>query len=294
MEHIGTGFGYHEKALRFSDQWHTFITLNKRGGMNTPMVEQHWHDYYELLYIKKGRCMEIVNGITDPMEEGDIALIKPGAQHATTSLTEQCEILVILFYLPGINYDNAIALQSEYILPFLHSKPHEGCIYSRSYREDKQIIYIAHMIENEFMMKEKGFRIIVQGLLYQILGLLVREDKFEEQSEVPSSQLEIIRNACKYIESNYSGDIRLKTVAAMQGYTSEYFSSLFANVVGRSYKSYCEYVRLSVAEQLLRKNTSISDTAEHVGYQSVSGFTRAFKRVKGYSPQQNYVTELPY
>ena len=43
-------------------------------------------------------------------------------------------------------------------------------------------------------------------------------------------------------------------------------------------------------EQLLRQKVSIQETAERVGYESASGFIRAYKRVKNCSPQHTQST----
>lgn len=291
MTYNGNIVGYREENLRYSDKWLTSVLINRRAENGVEMVGLHWHDYYELLYIQEGAARQVVNGAEERMEAGDIVLIKPGAQHATYADCEDgCSILVLLFFLPGLNFENMLSIGSKYLIPFLHSDPTNGGIYSHVGRDDKQVIYIAHQIEAEFHLQEKGTEVIIQGLLYQLLGHLIRDGKFEDPHEVPSGQLDVVRRVCEHIETNYAGDIRLRTVADLFGYTPEYFSKLFSSVVGRSYKSYCEFVRMSVAEQLLRQKVSVQETAELVGYESASGFIRAYKRIKNCSPQHTQST----
>lgn len=274
--------GRREQNLKHGDGWSMRVAEN-RVNSACMMVDVHWHEYYELLYIKRGEALEIVNGAEERMQEGDIVLIMPGAQHSTIALSEDgCAILVLVFYLPGMNFDSLLALESDYVLPFLNSGPG---VYSHIGRDDAGIMYIAHQIEQEFRLQRPGHQVMLRGLLYQLLGHLIREGKFAERRELPGGHLEVVRSVCRYIEDNYGGDLRLKTVADRFGYSPEYFSRLFSGVVGRSYRSYCEYVRLSVAERLLRQQLSLQEIAEQVGYESVSGFVRAYRRVKGSSPQ---------
>lgn len=291
LERTSNTIGYREDRLRYSDKCLTHTLLNHHNKKGDCMVDLHWHDYYELLYVKEGSAIQVVNGAQELMEVGDIALIKPGAQHATYAVGENgCNMLVVLFFLPGLNFENMLSIGSEFLMPFLQSDPRTGGVYSHIGRDDKQVIYITHQIETELYLQEKGFEVVIQGLLYQMLGLLIRDGKFENPHAVPSGQLDVVRRVCKHIEANCGNDIRLRTVASMFGYTPEYFSKLFSSVVGRSYKSYCEFVRMSVAEQLLRQKLSVQETANRVGYESVSGFIRAYKRIKNCSPQHTQET----
>lgn len=291
MEVLGNAIGYREDKLRYSDMKLTHTLINHHYNKGDCMVGLHWHDYYELLYVKDGAAVQVVNGAQERMEVGDIVLIKPGAQHATYAVGENgCNMLVVLFYLPGLNFENMLSIGSKYMMPFLQSDPHTGGVYSHIGRDDKQVIYIAHQIEAELQLQERAYEVVIQGLLYQMLGHLIRDGKFESPHAVPSGQLDVVRRVCDYIEKNYGGDVRLRTVSDMFGYTPEYFSKLFSSVVGRSYRSYCEFVRMGVAEQLLRQKVGVEETAEQVGYESVSGFIRAYKRIKKCSPQHTQAT----
>ncbi|NVK74029.1 MAG: AraC family transcriptional regulator [Oceanospirillaceae bacterium] len=66
------------------------------------------------------------------------------------------------------------------------------------------------------------------------------------------------------------------------------FSARFSLLVGCSVKSYLTKWRMNLAYQRLKhKNVPLIELAEELGYNSEAAFSRAFKRVKGFSPTQH-------
>jgi len=62
------------------------------------------------------------------------------------------------------------------------------------------------------------------------------------------------------------------------------FFKRFSEISGQSPSLFLLMVRMKIAAQLLRQGRSIAQTAEKVGYQSESAFSRAFKKVIGQQP----------
>ena len=258
-------------------------SVEEAGVMALP----HWHDYYELLYIISGQSIQVINGFTETMDEGDIVLINPGAQHTTTAVTaDGCDILVVQFYLPGVNFDNLLCPDSQYITPFVQGGPSHRGYYSHIGRDNAAILYIAHQILAEHRMGLKGHETIIKGLLYQLLGYLIRDGRFDVTTQANSEQLKAVHAVCRYVEKRYADDVSLKAVAAHVGYTAEYLSKLFKKVTGRHYKAYCDYVRMNQAERLLHEGgISLSEVAARVGCRGAADLSRVYKRVFGCSPK---------
>jgi len=62
------------------------------------------------------------------------------------------------------------------------------------------------------------------------------------------------------------------------------FFKRFSKIAGQSPNFFLVMVRMKLAAQLLRQGSSITQTAEKVGYQSESAFSRAFKKIVGQQP----------
>ena len=81
--------------------------------------------------------------------------------------------------------------------------------------------------------------------------------------------------------------LSIGSMAEKFGFSESYFSVLFKDTLGEPYSSYLEKLRLNKAGELLTStDKSVEDIAQLVGYNNSTTFRRAFKRVKGLSPQQ--------
>ncbi len=91
-----------------------------------------------------------------------------------------------------------------------------------------------------------------------------------------------------YMEAHYRDSmLSIGSMAEEFGFSESYFSVLFKEVLGEPYSTCLERLRLNKAgELLLSTDVSIEEVAQRVGYNNSTTFRRAFKRVKGLSPQQ--------
>jgi AraC family transcriptional regulator len=74
-------------------------------------------------------------------------------------------------------------------------------------------------------------------------------------------------------------------MAAMCGYSSEYFTRIFKKLIGIPPKKYIINLRIENAlHEISAKNINILDAALEAGFQSSSSFYRAFNAYKLASP----------
>lgn len=91
--------------------------------------------------------------------------------------------------------------------------------------------------------------------------------------------------ACGYIARNYAGQLTLQTVADYVHLNASYFSAIFSDNYGITFKDYLNQTRIEKAKQLLTtSNYSIIEIAVSTGYEDQSYFTKMFKKLTGISP----------
>lgn len=96
----------------------------------------------------------------------------------------------------------------------------------------------------------------------------------------------VIQKAKEYIKHNYQDDISLNDVASHVFLNSNYFSTLFRQKTGDTFRSYLRNVRIKKAKELLTtSNLRVYEIAMMVGYNEPSHFVRAFKTVTGKNPK---------
>lgn len=91
--------------------------------------------------------------------------------------------------------------------------------------------------------------------------------------------------ACGYIARNYAGQLTLQTIADYVHLNPSYFSSIFREIYGITYKDYLNRTRIEKAKQLLlNSNYSIIEIAVSTGYEDQSYFTKTFKSLTNTTP----------
>ncbi|OXM16974.1 response regulator transcription factor [Paenibacillus herberti] len=97
----------------------------------------------------------------------------------------------------------------------------------------------------------------------------------------------VIDLAKAYIRQNYRTNLQLAEVANRYSMNYSYFSSLFKKETGMTFTSFLTKIRMEEACRLLRDPTQrVKEVAESVGYDNAHHFSRAFKNVYRFSPNQ--------
>lgn len=97
---------------------------------------------------------------------------------------------------------------------------------------------------------------------------------------------EIIRRSLDYIEANLKADITLADLASQAGYSLWHFSRLFAGATGQSVAQYIVRRRLDHALQEIASGRRAIDVVLAYGFETYSGFYRAFVKLYGCPPKR--------
>lgn len=97
-----------------------------------------------------------------------------------------------------------------------------------------------------------------------------------------------LNTAIEFIENNLSEKLSLSLVAQQAYFSPYHFHRLFSMAVGETVTNYIIRKRMEKAASYLihKKNKTITDVAEAVGFNDLSSFSRAFKKYYSLSPNQ--------
>ena len=96
--------------------------------------------------------------------------------------------------------------------------------------------------------------------------------------------LKELNNAIDYIEKHLRGTLQLEEISEYAGVSDYHFRKIFFYLSGMSLSEYIKNRRLSEANRDLLHGEKVTDVAFKYGYQSLDGFTRAFKKWSGLLP----------
>lgn len=104
---------------------------------------------------------------------------------------------------------------------------------------------------------------------------------------IPSKNNDIIKKAMLYMSEKFNTPLSLEEVAAHVHLHPSYFSTMFKNVTGSSFKEYLNKIRIEESKLLLlNTDFSIIDIAIAVGFEDQSYFSKVFKKFTGTTPKQ--------
>ena len=93
-----------------------------------------------------------------------------------------------------------------------------------------------------------------------------------------------IERTKKYIESHLSEELSAEKIASFAGYSVFHFCRVFKEETGKSLMSYVRDKRLEIAEEDLENGESTAEVAIKYGFETSSGFARAYARKYGERP----------
>jgi AraC-like DNA-binding protein/ligand-binding sensor protein len=121
------------------------------------------------------------------------------------------------------------------------------------------------------------------------LSVMTNQLLMEQKCREP----ELITRARRFIAENKRGRVSLGSVAKASGASMFHFCTLFHQATGLTFSDYVARSRIEDARMLLSDpRRRMSEVAYEAGFQSMTAFNRAFRRIVGQSPTE-YRTHLP-
>ena len=158
-----------------------------------------------------------------------------------------------------------------------------GAPLGTTYFSDGGTRHLVRRIAQEIRLRQPGASLVVEGLLFELLGTLVRKRALEQTH--PGDHR--LRRAMDYLEANFQRRVTVAEVAAKSGIHPSYLAELFR---GRHATSVGEWVRnrrLEFVRDALRNPAlPISCIAVKAGFADQSHLTRLFRARFGVTPAE--------
>lgn len=130
--------------------------------------------------------------------------------------------------------------------------------------------------EQKTYMLNVGYCNIVLSKIAEVYSVETRADKKDKNVSV---------KLLKYINDHFTEDISMTSVAKDIGYTKEYCSKIFAEVVGMRFRDYLNMLRLKKANEYFSMKKELNLTTMEIvykcGFNSTATFYRAQKALQG-------------
>lgn len=117
--------------------------------------------------------------------------------------------------------------------------------------------------------------------------LMQMEDEAFWSAPCGESATGVMEQVRQYVDAHYIEDLSLGDLASRFGLDGSYLSRSFKQAAGSNLTVYVTQLRVAEAKRLLqRRELSITEVAQAVGYGDYAYFSRVFKKLTGISPRQ--------
>lgn len=156
-------------------------------------------------------------------------------------------------------------------------------------RSDNPIVYERNTFYKSYQELNKTVNDSVyfetQGIMLQMISRFLNEHSFKSKNlyPIPSKILEVIR----YIQINLKENLKVNHLADKANLHQDYFSRLFVKYTGQRPLAYLHEKRIERAQYLIATTTlSYNEIGESIGFESLSHFSRTFKKVTTLTPTE--------
>lgn len=236
---------------------------------------RHWHEHIELHYVLEGTPMFGVSQREIRAEKGNLVIVNSNELHAGYCDGSLVRVMVIIFEMEAFSKELA----------------GKNIIFQPLIERDKVIDGIMSVIHREYLEQKIGYRLVCKGEILRLIAHLVREYAeeilTESESDKRKKRLERLNTVLNYIQSNYQEQISNQELADVIHLSEDRFNHLFKESMGMSPLQYMNELRLKKAMSLLKKREySMSEIADRVGFTDYNHFGRQFRKYYGCAPSE--------
>ena len=260
-----------------------FSTYHIENAGRSFQIPVHWHDEFEILYVRSGFLAVSISGESYIGKTGDAFVVSPGNLHLMGSQSGTVDYYTFLFPLKYISFRTDDMLDEKLLEP-LNSGHLMICPRVKDTAKElcEQLIKIYEAKKDESESKittQVRTKIILLQFILEMWkkGFVIENDT--------SGRNTVEKEMVSYIQQNFTGKISLREFGEQFHLSEKYISRYFKEHFHITLSQYVTYLRLEHAKQLLQDtDIPVTDVAMQSGYQNVSYFIRSFQKAYAVSP----------
>ena len=251
----------------------------------SPFIEPHWHEEFEINYIRSGTARFEYDNCFYTASEGDIFIFCPNRIHAINPLEKSSAYYDTLLFKGDIFGNKNERGVQEYIDCLVEGTSEIKMpinIHQPEYEKLEEII------EQIFMSAKAALGIedmLLKGKLLELFYLLHKNDCIRKNESIMTNYVELVEPALCYMNEHFADKVTVDELAELVSLSKSYFMSCFKKATGLGAINYLEQIRIkNVCNQLITTDLSVVEIASKCGFNNLSNFNRIFKKKMVYSP----------
>lgn len=234
----------------------------------------NWHSNLEIIHVTEGNGSAQYGGETLKIETGDTVVINSGALHCFFSGHSMDFIGIIIdddfCKESGIvpeKFDFERLIKDRRLGELIHT-----CADTvKAYQNSKEPLYAAKARSQVLSL----LVFLAEGYSKEVTG----------ETEGKKTSEEYVKMVIGHLIDHYTDDVTLDSLAALCGITKFHLARVFKHYTRETIFTYLNALKCKNAQKYLSRGVSVTETATRCGFESVSYFSRTYKRVMGFSPR---------
>jgi len=241
------------------------LTITEARSAPGVRLPWHAHEYACLVIPMAGAFNEIYHG-RNVMCDRSTALFKPaGELHANEYGRSGARWVVVEF-------------PSEQLDRFAKRSPHPGGI--ASFR-GRHVLEQGTRMDHELERGAPFAPLMLEGLIYELVGRLLRHRHFDEASGAPRW----LRATRERLHDEFSTKLTIADLALAAGVHPDHLSRCFRRHYGMLIGEYVRHLRIAwAADAIATTHLTLHAIAQEAGFVDQSEFTRRFREQLGTTP----------
>ncbi len=272
---------------RFESSAFPFSLVYKDTKNFQSELPDHVHDWYELVYVYRGKGTFFIDQTFYEMRQGDLFAIPGNTIHRAFPDHEDPVTSTAIFFNPILVQQAALGDTFSYLNGFKQCKERKSYKFEQSVEQQQAVESDIDRMFTELNHKPIGYRHAIVLDLQKLLLLLIREFGVNDlqHPDVMAIGPKWMNDTLVYIEAHLNEDIGLASLSQLVSVTPAHYSRVFKQRVGMNVSEYLITKRIVRAKELLLETDSnVSIIAEECGFESLPHFHRMFKRMLGMTP----------
>lgn len=244
-------------------------------------IELHPQSVYELTYVLSGSGTVLTGGTEHRVGENDCVLSFPGENHSITP--DRDDPLRFAFLAFERNAGNPSCTYLFDNLERLFRAEETRCVTM----QDQSPLIVRFFSE---LQSDSPLRLEMAGyLLSELLIEFIRsgtDDRPDPSFPKITDDSVLVYRLETYITRNIRSLTRLEDLEKVFNYNYSYLSRRFCRITGKRLGEFYQSCRMKEATRLLSEGLTVTQVSDLLGYSSIHGFSRGYKRYCGKNPSQ--------
>ncbi len=259
--------------------------LDHHKDVNYPVVEPHYHDFYEILYFISGHVDYIVGDRRYHLENDDLLLIPPNLMHNPIFVDFQVPYERYVLWVSEEALRHLISIDSELKQHFdnpeaglhlLRRRPASGGSFRPVFAS------LEHTLDQKNPLSQAQMKVLVLQLMLEY-----HQAMLDGSSLVQGDPRDcLLTGVLHYVQNHLREDLSLDALAKEFLIDKFNLSHLFKENMGISCHQYVLQQRLLMGKNLLLEGVPANKVCFLCGFHDYSSFFRAFRREYEMSPAQ--------